>query len=322
MTLSVSILGASGFAGGELVRLLVGHPELDPVALGSQSRAGAHVGDVLPHLVGTLDLTMTTLDAAAQEATDVCFSCLPLGALASIEDSIAAACIVDLSGDHRADPRWVYGLSEHARDKIAGSRRIANPGCYPTAALLAVVPLAAESLITGPVIVDALSGTSGAGRSAGEELSFAAMHGGARAYAEIPHRHVAEMERGIENLAGAAAPVSFTPHLVPMARGVLVTVRATLTKDLTDADLEEVMDDAYANEPFVTALDGWPDTKAVAGSNRALVHARVDAGVGMVVASCAIDNLGKGAAGQAIQNANLALGIEETAGLSSLGVWP
>jgi N-acetyl-gamma-glutamyl-phosphate reductase len=322
MSYRATVLGASGYAGGEVVRLLAAHPLIDVGALGADSRAGSAVAEALPNLGWSDDRSFATLGDAARDAADVCFSCLPSGALTSVVEQIAAPSIVDLSGDHRSDPHWVYGLPEYARDKIAGSRRIANPGCYPTAVLLALVPLASAGLIKGPLIVDGLSGTSGAGRTGQDDLSFSGLHGSTHAYGDIPHRHVAEMQRGIEAFGGVTAAVSFTPHLVPMSRGVLVTARAVLGSQVNDGDLLEVLGAEYAHESFVTVTDRWPDTKSVAGSNRAHAPPRVDREAGVVVASCAIDNLGKGAAGQAIQNANLALGIDETCGLSIAGVWP
>lgn len=313
MGLTASVLGASGYSGGELLRLLARHPAIAVTAAGAQRAAGRSVADLHPHLPGPSDF-VTLEDAAATEA-DVCFSCLPSGELSPRLPGVRAARVVDLSDEHRADGAWTYGLTEHHRDRVATAERVANPGCYPTATLLALVPFARAELIESPVVVDALSGTSGAGRGASDHLMHSALHGGAGAYGHIPHRHVAEMEREL-----ALPGVSFTPHLVPMARGLLVTARARLTETLTDKEATSVLRDAYDGEPFVSVIDSWPQTKAVAGSNHAHVAAHVDSG--WVVASAAIDNLGKGAAGQALQNANLMLGLDEVTGLEGLGVWP
>ncbi|MDQ4065792.1 MAG: N-acetyl-gamma-glutamyl-phosphate reductase, partial [Actinomycetota bacterium] len=244
------------------------------------------------------------------------------GVFAALGSRANARVVVDLSGDHRSDDSWVYGVTEFARADLSDADRVANPGCYPTAALLALIPFFRESLITGPVIVDALSGVSGAGRTTAEDLGFSEMHANMRAYGSTTHRHVAEMERHLARFGTVDARVSFTPHLVPMARGLLVTVRAALAEDVDDSHALEVLHEAYRDEPFVRVTDQWPQTKWVTGSNAAVVSARVDASIGMLVASAAIGNLGKGAAGQAIQNANLMLGLDETSGLSADGMWP
>jgi N-acetyl-gamma-glutamyl-phosphate reductase len=188
--------------------------------------------------------------------------------------------------------------------------------------LLSLVPFVRAGLIEGPVVVDALSGTSGAGRKMQDHLLHSSIDGNVSAYGTVEHRHVPEMERGLAAFGGSDVTVSFTPHLVPMSRGLLVTARAKLARDIDDDDALGVLQDAYSMEPFVRASTEWPATKSVYGTNNALVSARVDARAGFLVCSAAIDNLGKGAAGQAIQNANLALGLEETTGLEASGVWP
>ena len=177
-------------------------------------------------------------------------------------------------------------------------------------------------VITGPITVDAMSGTSGAGQDVDKAFLFSALHGSVAAYGTTEHRHVAEMERGLKRFGGLDAGLSFTPHLVPMARGLLATCRARLTGDMTDADATDILKSAYDAEPFVTVMDTWPATKAVAGTNRVLVSAKVDSRNDLLVCSAAIDNLGKGAAGQAIQNANVVLGLDESAGLEQVAAWP
>ena len=319
---TAAVLGASGFSGGEVVRLLAGHPEIELCVAGAGDRAGRPLAETNPALAGVSDDVLVPVDEAVEADTDLCLSCLPPGALSERVDRIRARVVIDLSDENRAVPSWVYGLTEFARSSLTGATRVANPGCYPTAMLLALVPFAAEALVTGPIVVDAVSGTSGAGRSAQDRLSHAVVAGGAGAYGSVHHRHVPEMERALGAFGNLAGVVSFTPHLVPMARGLVATVRAPLAGDLADAEPLEVLAEAYAGEPFVRVLPEWPSTKSVAGSNRALVTARVDARASFLVASCAIDNLGKGAAGQAIQNANVVLGLKEDCGLGAVGMWP
>jgi N-acetyl-gamma-glutamyl-phosphate reductase len=322
MSQTAVVLGASGYAGGEVVRLLAAHPALEVVAASGEASAGQPLDAVEPQLTGSISHRLKSTAAAAEAAADVCFSCLPGGALSTHLEDIAAPVVVDLSGDHRHRPGWAYGLSEHCRAEVAGAAGIANPGCYPTAALLCLVPFAGAGLITGPIVIDALSGLSGAGRKAQEHLSFGTASANATAYGTTEHRHVPEIERGLKLYGGLEAVVSFTPHLAPLARGLLVTARAPLTSELDDAQALDVLRRAYAGEPFVHVLSEWPSTKPLTGSNHAHLSARVDLRAGFIVCSAALDNLGKGAAGQAIQNANLALGLEETLGLESLGVWP
>lgn len=319
---SVSVLGASGYVGGELVRLLASHPALSVARLGGRTSRSGEVGSIHPHLVGQDLGGLVSLEDAAATPADVCFSCLPTGALGDLLPSIAADIVIDLSGDHRAAAGWLYGLVEMARPEIVRSPRIANPGCYPTAVLLALVPFARAGAITGPITVDALSGASGAGQEVDRAYLFSALHGSVSAYGSTEHRHVPEIERGLEKFGGLRTTVSFTPHLVPMARGLLATCRASLNGQPTDSDALEILTEAYRDEPLVTVIDSWPATKAVAGTNRVLVSARVDSRNGLLVASAAIDNLGKGAAGQALQNANVALGLDEGAGLEQVAAWP
>jgi N-acetyl-gamma-glutamyl-phosphate reductase len=320
MAYTCSVLGASGFSGGEVLAYLQRHPALVPVALGASKSAGEPVAALHPHLSGTPYGDLLPLAEARATPADVCFSCLPSGVLDPA--AVAAERIVDLSDGFRADEEWTYGLTEFARDQVRESTRVANPGCYPTAALLALLPFARAGAIEGPVSIDALSGVSGAGREPADHLSLASMHGSAAAYGTTEHRHIPEMERSLRVWGGLDVYVSFTPHLAPMARGLLVTARASLVEDLDVEVALDVLRTAYADEPFVTVVEQWPTTKAVAGSNRALVTARVDARARFLIAHAVIDNLGKGAAGQAVQNANLMLGLEESTGLEGVGLWP
>lgn len=322
MGFKANVLGASGYAGGELLRLLEGHPAIEVVGAGALSQAGTAVSGVHPHLVGAYPEVFVPLEEAARLPADVCFSCLPSGALSGLEGAIEADLVIDLSDDHRADDTWTYGLPEFARSEVADARAIANPGCYPTASLLGLVPFVRSGVVEGPIVIDALSGVSGAGKGLGDAMSFSALHGSATAYGATTHRHVPEIERGLAAFGGSDLTISFTPHLVPMARGLLVTARAALTDAADDDAMLAVLNDAYDTEPFVSAIADWPSTKSVQGTNRAIVSPRVDARAGLLVVSVAIDNLGKGAAGQALQNANVALGLDETLGLEQIAIWP
>jgi N-acetyl-gamma-glutamyl-phosphate reductase len=260
-----------------------------------------------------------TGDALAADV-DVCFCCLPSGSPEA--RSAKAGIVVDLSDTHRDDPGWTYGLPEFGRAEIRTASRIANPGCYPTAVQIALAPFVKAGVVGDLAIVDAISGVSGAGRREEDRLLFANLTGDVGAYGSGTHRHVPEMEAGLARYGGASVSVSFTPHLAPIARGLLATCRMPLKGDLDDEGARAILEGAYAGEPFVWVIDGWPAPKAVAGSNHVHVSARVDGRTGWLVASAALDNLGKGAAGQAIQNANLASDLPETMGLEALGVWP
>jgi N-acetyl-gamma-glutamyl-phosphate reductase len=321
MGATAAVLGASGFAGGELARLLDQHPGLTATALGASTRAGRAAGDVLPHLAGGAGALVALEEVAAAEV-DVCFSCLPSGALEPLLARIEAGVVVDLADDFRRDPGWAYGLPELNRAAVGAASRIANPGCYPTATLLCLAPFFRSKVVSGPVVVDALSGSSGAGRAEASHLMLAELAGNVTAYGTTEHRHVPEIEHWLGVFGGADVRVSFTPHLVPMARGVLVTARARLSESLTDESARDLLRTAYDGEALVHVVDGWPSTKPLTGTGRAFVSARVDERAGWLLASAAIDNLGKGAAAQAIQNANIALGLDETTGLTALGVWP
>ncbi len=318
MGVAAGIIGASGYSGGELLRYLAWHPAIEVAVVTAATRAGRPVRGLLPHLpdAGLEFVPLEELDASG---LDVVFSCIPTG---PPTEAVGDARVIDLSDRYRADAAWTYGFPELFRAEITHATRVANPGCYPTASLLCLAPFARRGVIEGPVVIDALSGTSGAGRKGEDRLLHASLEGSASAYGAVDHRHVPEIESVLRTVTGHDVVVSFTPHLVPMARGLLVTARARLTQPLTDEDARAVLDDAYASEPFVTVIDGWPVTKGVAGTNRAVISARVDRRAGLLICSAAIDNLGKGAAGQAIQNANLMFGLEETTGLDAVGVWP
>ena len=285
MGTACSVLGASGYAGGELLRLLAAHPVLEPVALSAGARVGEDLASVQPHLAGAFDLPLAPVGDAAVTPSEICFSCLPSGTLLEVVDGINARVVVDLADDHRADDKWTYGLTEFARSEVARATRIANPGCYPTATLLALVPFVAAETVEDDAIVDALSGVSGAGRKNDDRLLFSNLDGSAGAYGTTDHRHVPEIERYLSVFGRRNVTVSFTPHLVPLARGLVVTARARLRSDLDDASALALLTDFYRGEPFVDVIPAWPQTKAVAGTNRAHVSAHVDRRAGYLISS-------------------------------------
>ena len=343
MGVRVAVAGASGYAGGELLRLISGHPHLELGPLSAGTSAGMPVTAVHPHLPALAGRVFDPADPALLAAADLVFLALPheesAALVAALPSHVAA---VDLSASFRlADPRawaayyrtghagcWAYGLPElpGARGRISAARRVASPGCYATAAILALAPLLAAGLAEPQdIVIVAASGTSGAGRSPSAALLATEVMGAVSAYqVGGPHRHTPEIEQA---LAGAAArpSVSFTPMLAPMPRGILATCTARLAgAAATTAALRAALVGAYAGEPFVHVLPGdrWPTTAATVGSNAVHVQAAADAHAGRAVVVAALDNLGKGAAGQAVQAANLMLGLPETAGLTGHGVAP
>jgi N-acetyl-gamma-glutamyl-phosphate reductase len=333
MGIRVAVAGASGYAGGELLRLIAGHPELDLVAATAHTQAGAHVSSVHPQLVG-LDLVLGATDAATLADADLVFLALPHGQSAALAAQLPDSVrIVDLGADFRlldADAwaryyggahagTWTYGLPElpGQRALIAGSTRVANTGCYAASITLALAPLIAAGVASpDDVVVVASSGTSGAGRAAKVNLLASEVMGDLSPYKVGAHQHVPEIKQ-----ASGARGLSLTPVLAPMPRGILATVTARPTGD---ADPRATLVAAYADEPFVHVLapGAWPRTAATAGSNSCHLQATVDLDSGRIIVVSAIDNLGKGAAGQAVQCANLMLGLPETAGLSVFGVAP
>src|SRR5882757_9984552 len=329
----VAVAGASGYAGGELLRLLAAHPEFEVCAAGADRRAGEPILAVHPNLVSY----------AGQSFSDSAVATLPHGASAALAAQLRPGQLVlDLGADHRlADAAawekyykiphagtWTYGLPElpGARDALAGATRIAVPGCYPTAVGLALAPLFAAGLVeTADLVVVAASGTSGAGRNATDALLGSQVMGDVAAY-KIggAHQHTPEMVQTLSRAAGAPVQVSFTPMLAPMPRGILATCTARLLPGVDTAALRAALQAAYADETFVHLLpEGLlPHTAATSGSNAVHLQAAADPVSGRAVVISAIDNLGKGAAGQAVQCANIALGLPETLGLSALGVAP
>jgi N-acetyl-gamma-glutamyl-phosphate reductase len=326
----VAVLGASGYSGHEFVRLALAHPGIEIAALVSREFAGQPASALLPGLDGRATALPVPVkpDALpsllAAGAFDTLVACLPHGAwqkLAAEYPTLATGpeCIVDLSSDHRdgADG-YAYGLPEAFRDTLAGATRIANPGCYPTAATLALLPALERHWLAGPVTVTALSGVSGAGRAPSLRTSFTELEGGAAFYkvGEV-HQHVPEMARNFGRLAGSDVSVAFAPQLAPMSRGILLTAIAPLAQPLAPEAVSEAYAERYANETFVRMLEAgtWPETRLVKSSNRCDVAVTTVHGGRTLLATAAIDNLVKGAAGQAIQNLNLVLGWPEGWGL-------
>lgn len=339
----IGIFGASGYAGGELIRLVDGHPNLEAAVLAGKSTAGATLAEVHPHLSGG-QRRLADLDPSGADGLDLVFLALPHGASANLAMQLLdrGVAVADLGSDFRLDSmeryadaygpqhsqpdqlgQWAYGIPELFRDSIRSEVRVAVPGCYPTSAILALGPLLRDGLIEGsPIVIDAMSGVSGAGRGAKPHLTFGAVDEGVSAYGLLTHRHRPEIEQGLEMVSGKASVVLFTPHLVPMQRGILSTCHAPIANGAEAGDLREALDAAYTGSPFVEVIDGPPQTRWVIGSNRCLLSVRVDPRTGTALVLSAIDNLVKGAAGQAVQCANLMLGLPETAGLSVEGWMP
>ena len=334
MGIRVAVVGASGYAGGELLRLLAGHPEFDLTVATAHRQAGQPVSVVHPQLAG-LDLTLAGTDPAVLADADLVFLALPHGESAALAAQLPAGTrVVDLGADHRLTDAeawrryyggehagaWVYGLPElpGQRAAIAGATRVAATGCYAVSITLALAPLiAAGSVLPTDVVVVAASGTSGAGRAAKAHLLGSEVMGDLSPYKVGAHQHVPEIKQ-----ATGATSLSFTPVLAPMPRGILATVTAVPAPG--GPDPRTVLARAYADEPFVYLLAGgsWPHTAATLGANTCHLQVTTDVDSGRVIVTSAIDNLGKGAAGQAVQCANLMLGLPETTGLSTLGVAP
>ncbi len=338
----VAVAGASGYAGGEVLRLLLGHPGVEIGALTGASNAGEALGVLQPHLVPLADrvLEQTTADVLAGH--DVVFLGLPHGQSAEIANALGDDVIViDCGADFRLTDEaaweqfyggtyagaWPYGLPELAgqREQLQGARRIAVPGCYPTVSTLSLAPAVAAGLIQPDVVVVAASGTSGAGKAAKPHLLGSEVMGNVSAYGVGGvHRHTPEITQNLSLLTEADVNVSFTPLLVPMSRGILATCSAPAVEGVSASDAYDVYAKAYADEPFVHLLPTgqWPQTKAVNGSNSVHLQVTVDESAGRLIAVGAVDNLAKGTGGAAVQCMNLALGLDETTGLSAIGLAP
>ena len=343
----VAVVGATGYAGMEAVRLLAAHPHAACAYLASHSQAGRTLTEIYPHLLPLGDLPLEPVDPEAIAAcAEVAFLALPARESLDLVPRLLqrGVRVVDFGADFRlrdatAYARYyggahtapdylrqaVYGLTEAHREEVRAARLVANPGCYPTAAVLALWPALRAGLVSPQgIVVDAKSGVTGAGRQPTQETHFPEVDGGVGAYAVAgAHRHTPEIEQELALASGGPVRLTFTPHMLPASRGLLATCYAPLVRPVTRQEALAVYNAAYASEPFVQVLPtGLPQTKAVAGSNSAHVAVAVDARAACLVALCAIDNLGKGAAGAAIQNMNVMCGLEETAGLPRVGIYP
>ncbi len=343
MTIPVAILGATGYTGAELIRLIEHHPHFEVAHLGAHSQAGKLASAVLPGCAGRVgEMTLAAADAVLDAAIELVFTALPHGAAAnSVAQALdAGKKVVDLSADFRhqdADTykaaygldhphkelfaSAVYGLCEHARAAVADTRLVANPGCYPTSTLLPLIPLLKAGVLADvPIIVDAKSGSSGAGRSAKTDLLYCELNESVKAYGLPRHRHAWEMEEWAAGFSGQAIQVRFVPHILPMNRGMLTTLHLS---GRDTASWHALLSDAYRDESFVRVLPAGqlPSTAGVSGSNRCDIGVATLSDSEAVMVSC-IDNLLKGASGQAIQNANLMFGLDETSGLSAHALWP
>jgi N-acetyl-gamma-glutamyl-phosphate reductase len=341
-TWTVGVTGATGYAGGEVCRLLAGHPNLRLTGVHANASAGRRLGEVQPHLLPFADLEVQPSDPAALSGYDVVVLALPHGESAAVAAQLPAdTLVIDCGADHRlTDPAawarwyggehagsWPYGLPElpGLREQLADARRIAVPGCYPTSVTLAMAPALAAGLVEPDVVVVAASGTSGAGKSAKPHLLGSEVMGSVSAYGVGGvHRHTPEIVQNLAQAAGADVTVSFTPTLVPMSRGILATCSAPLQPGVDADAARAAYAKAYADEPFVHLLpEGqWPTTAAVLGANTVALQVAVDPDAGRLVVVAAVDNLTKGTGGAAVQCANLALGIPETTGLPMVGVAP
>ena len=342
--IKIAIVGGTGYTGVELLRLLAQHPKAELRAITSRKEAGTKVADMFPSLRGRYDLAFSDAADAELRACDVVFFATPHGvAMAQARELVGAGVrIIDLAADFRlADPgvfeRWykmphsctellaesVYGLPEMNRETIRKARIVGNPGCYPTAALLGFLPLVEAGLVdTDHLIADCKSGVSGAGRKAELNLAFAEAADNFAAYAVGGHRHMPEIVQGLNRVSKTPVKLAFTPHLVPMIRGILATLYAPLKR--TDVDLQALYEKRYAGEPFIDVMrpGSSPDTRSVRASNTIRIAVHRPQGTDLVLVLAAEDNLVKGAAGQAIQNMNLMFGLPETTGLGALPVVP
>ncbi len=342
--MKVGILGATGYTGQELLRILNMHPEAQIVYLESSSSAGKSIADIYPHLEGNTELVLE--QEKVPEGVEILFVALPHGIAAERAAGLLKRNIkiIDLGADFRLKDQsvyeqWyklrhaspgllqntVYGLPELYREDIRGKQLVANPGCYPTASLLALVPLLRDKLLEADtIIIDAKSGASGAGRGINQTLHYCEVNENFKAYGVAEHRHTPEIEQQLSDAAKTPVTISFTPHLVPMTRGILATIYARVREGVDEGQLRSSWLRAYEREPFVHVLkEGvWPQTKFAYGSNQAFLQLKVDPRTQRVIIVSALDNLVKGASGQAVQNMNILFGLPETTGLKMTGIWP
>jgi len=340
MPTNVAIVGVTGYAGGELARLLLRHPGVRVVAAVARSHQGEPLRSVQPHLH---DAPESLVIGTGVGDAEVVFTALPAGETAKLAPAWLGdgRRIIDIGSDFRlkdpaAYPKWygyvhpapdllaasVYGLTEYARARLPDAKIVANPGCYPTAALLALGPAATHELIEPDVIVDAKSGVSGAGHVVDDAYLYGTVDESVRAYGVPRHRHTPEIAQELAALGGVRPRLTFAPHLVPMTRGLIATCYAPLRDGVTAEQVSEAYATRYADEPFVRVTASFPPTKATLGSNWCLVHVVVDEENRRLIAVGVLDNLVKGAAGQAVQNFNLLCGLPETQGLEAMPLWP
>lgn len=343
-TIKVGIVGGTGYTGAELLRLLARHPAVDLRAVTSRNQAGRALADALPNLRGITTLSFSAYDREVLGQCDVVFFATPHGtAMEAVSELLDKDVrIIDLGADFRLRDaavwqQWygtahrcpqlletvVYGLPEVNRDAIRDAALVANPGCYPTAVILALLPLLESKLVdVNGLIADAKSGVSGAGRKAVESLLYSEVSDSFKAYGASGHRHLPEIEQALQQAAGVPVPVTFVPHLTPMVRGLHATVYGTLT--VPSADVQACFEQRYADEPFVDVmpLGAHPETRGVKGTNMCRIAVHRLAGSDRLVVLSVIDNLVKGAAGQAVQNLNIMCGLEETCGLQNVAMMP
>ncbi len=345
--LRVAICGGSGYAGAELLRILAAHPRVKITVVTSEKSAGKKVTDLFPHLRRYGKLVYEPLDREKiVSAADLFFMALPHAASQVAVDFFAVhgKKVVDLSADYRLkDPgtyeEWykvphmfpgtlkkaVYGLPELHRKKIAKADLVANPGCYPTGALIALAPAIRKGLLKpGSIVIDSKSGTSGAGRQSDVPFSYCEVNEGFKAYSVTSHRHTPEIEQELSAVAGKDVRVTFTPHLVPMDRGILTTTYAKLARTVEAKDIHEIYQDAYGKEPFTTVLGMgvFPNVKNVRGTNMCELGVALNRRTGTLIVVTAIDNLVKGASGQAVHNMNIMMGFDETEALNAIALFP
>lgn len=345
MKINIAIIGASGYTGAELIRLLLTHPHANISVLTGDSQAGKDIGEVYPHLRFKGLPKLISIEQVDFANINLVFCCLPHGTTQTVIAGLPKHVrIVDLSADFRlynveTYAQWyghthqavelqktaVYGLTEHARDKIKNTRLVANPGCYPTTSSLPLIPLLAAGLISSEnIIIDAKSGVTGAGRAASQANLFTEINDGMKAYGVAGHRHAPEIEQNLSIASGKEINVTFTPHLVPMNRGILSTIYVQLSTGKTVDDLRSRLGSVYENEPFVHLLPAgiMPSTNQVRGTNDCVMNVFADRIAGRVIIVSVIDNLVKGASGQAVQNMNVMFGFPEKTGLELTAVFP
>jgi N-acetyl-gamma-glutamyl-phosphate reductase len=328
----IGIVGVSGYGGSELLRLCVGHPTFKVVYASGESTVGQTLAQRFPALAGNAvgGIVIESFVPERLAGVDLLFASLPTGKSSEPLSRVPKETkIVDVGGDHRYVEGWTYGLTElpGQRERIARTTRLANPGCYPAAALLALAPIVKAGLVEPEgIAIDAKSGVTGTGRGGASDFGYAETNEDLFAYGLAGHTHVPEIQRTLSDLAASKATVAFTPHLVPMTRGILATCYARPRGKVDTARLYAAAEAAYRDEPFVKLVPAekgrGPHTKWASGSNLIFISYAVNPDSGLVVVVSAIDNLGKGAAGQAVQNANLMTGQEEIAGLAGLPLWP